>query len=63
MQERLPEPIIYNSLELDILQPAFGKTLKKNGKIVETYLNTFKKGDEWNEEKLRELDDEIKAKG
>ncbi|KAJ3045297.1 Glycine--tRNA ligase 1, mitochondrial [Rhizophlyctis rosea] len=64
VQERLAEPIVTNALELDILQPNFGKTLKKNAKVVETYLNGFKNEDEeWNEKELTKLDEEIKAKG
>ncbi|KAJ3043385.1 Glycine--tRNA ligase 1, mitochondrial [Rhizophlyctis rosea] len=63
VQELLPEPVVTNKLELDILQPAFGKTFKKNGKAVEAYLATLKDGDDWDEAKLQELDDAIKAKG
>ncbi|KAI8913173.1 hypothetical protein BC831DRAFT_490331 [Entophlyctis helioformis] len=64
-RETLAEPIVRDALLLDINKSKFGPAFKKNAKAVQGYFEALQLGseDEWDEDKLAELDAKLKADG
>ncbi|KAL2920069.1 Glycine--tRNA ligase 1, mitochondrial [Polyrhizophydium stewartii] len=62
-RETLAEPIIRDALVLEIDKSKFGPAFKKDAKAVQGYFEGLMRGsaDEWDEEKLAEIDAKLKA--
>ncbi|KAI9209444.1 uncharacterized protein BJ171DRAFT_487007 [Polychytrium aggregatum] len=64
VRERLPEPVTVTRWTLTVNKPKFGPAFKKNAKFVQGYFDTLMvSATHWNEQKLQELDVQIKANG